>query len=160
MGNLRRYNTEIQLPVSCVNLMIILFTLQAVRELKMCTDFSDYPQPLQYSLCKVGWYLRYACTNQSWIDIINKTHHTFRLGHGRVIFREHSPAECFYFIISGNGLHRIVNCVYNIMLFYVVVATSEQEPAQTLTAGASFGVRWTFLNHVMTRPIEMKAIAT
>ena len=126
-GKLEEVYTEIQLPVSCVNLMIILFTLQAVRELKMCTDFSDYPQPLQYSLCKVGWYLRYACTNQSWIDIINKTHHTFRLGHGRVIFREHSPAECFYFIISGNGLHCIVNCVCSFMYTHKNVCSCSNE---------------------------------
>ena len=38
----------------------IMFTSQkAIEELKVCNDFRDYPLPLQYNLCKIGWYLRY-----------------------------------------------------------------------------------------------------
>ncbi|CAI8035624.1 Acid ceramidase [Geodia barretti] len=75
---------------------------QAAVELRVCGDFRDYPEPVQYSLCRVGWHLS--------------------LDQGRVIFREHAPACCFYFIISGN-----------------VLVTSDQEPDHTLTAGTSFG---------------------
>jgi CRP-like cAMP-binding protein len=76
---------------------------KALLELKACNDFRDYPDSIQRSLCKVGWYLS--------------------LDQGRVIFRENSPASCFYFLLSGN-----------------VHMTSEREPSHALlTTGASFG---------------------